>query len=230
MKGSFLGRSSAGLAIVACLALGIVPSAFAIPPTTVHCGQVITQDTKLADDLAGCTGNGLVIGSDGITLDLNGYTISGVGNVGDSEEAGVVNPGFDGVTVKNGTITLFIQMINAGVSDVTGMTIRHITGEGIFGDVFVTGDGNVIEKSTFLGSNDSALFVAGDRNVITKNLLVGNNDIAILIGRDGTGNVITKNTIRAGNRCEAFIDANQDNVIEKNDTSATGGLCTDPSG
>jgi len=61
--------------------------------------------------------------------------------------------------------------------------------------------------------------------VITKNLIVGNNDIAILVS--GDRNEITKNTIRSGSSCIAFIDATgQDNVIEKNDTSATGGVCT----
>ena len=227
MKGSVLGRGFAVIACMACLACVAAPTASAIPATTVQCGQVITQDTKLANDLVGCPKSGLTIGSDTITLDLNGHTISGDGNPDDSEEAGVVNPGFDGVMVKNGTVTEFTQMINAGVAPVTGMTIRNISGEGIFGDVFVVGDGNVIEKSTLLGNNQSGIFIHGDNNVITKNLIVGNNDIAILVS--GDANSITKNTIRSGNSCAAFIDtAGENNVVQKNDTSATGGICNEP--
>jgi hypothetical protein len=44
----------------------------------VGCGQVINQDTILDSDLEGCgEGDGIVIGADRITLDLNGHTIDG---------------------------------------------------------------------------------------------------------------------------------------------------------
>jgi hypothetical protein len=225
MKRSFLGlapRVALGLVALAALA---VPTAAATPATTVQCGQVITQDTRLANDLIGCSDNGLIIGADNITLDLNGHTISGDNNPDDSEEAGVVNPGYDGVTIKNGTINGFTLVINAGTEQVTGGTIRDVTGEGIFGDIFLVGNGNVIEKNTLLGGNQDAINVHGDGNVITKNLIVGNNDIAIIVS--GNGNSITKNTIRSGNSCEAFIDTDgQNNVVAKNDTTATGGFCT----
>jgi dipeptidyl aminopeptidase/acylaminoacyl peptidase len=45
----------------------------------VQCGDVITQDTTLDSDLIDCPGDGLVIGADNITLDLNGHTIDGTG-------------------------------------------------------------------------------------------------------------------------------------------------------
>ena len=44
----------------------------------VHCGDVITQDTKLGNDLVDCPADGLVIGADDVTLDLHGHTIDGV--------------------------------------------------------------------------------------------------------------------------------------------------------
>ena len=185
---------------------------------------MITQDAKVAGDIAGCSGNGVMIGADNITLDLNGHTISGDGSA-TNEEAGVFNPGFDNVTIKNGTIAGFPLMINAGEGGgATGLVIRNIAGEGIFGDLFVVGNGVVIEKNTLLGNNDSAITYAGDDSEITKNLIVGNNDIAIFV--TGNRNQITKNTIRSGPNCGAFVDANgQDNVVEKNETSATGGEC-----
>jgi hypothetical protein len=37
------------------------------------CGATITVDTKLTRDLVNCPNNGLVIGADNITLDLNGH-------------------------------------------------------------------------------------------------------------------------------------------------------------
>jgi hypothetical protein len=38
----------------------------------VECGEVVTRDTTLDSDLIDCPANGIVIGADDITLDLNG--------------------------------------------------------------------------------------------------------------------------------------------------------------
>lgn len=45
--------------------------------TDVHCGLTITSDVRLSNDLVGCSGNGIVIGADNVTLDLNGHIIDG---------------------------------------------------------------------------------------------------------------------------------------------------------
>jgi hypothetical protein len=42
----------------------------------VGCGDTITTDTTLESDLVNCPNNGIVIGADNITLDLNGHTPS----------------------------------------------------------------------------------------------------------------------------------------------------------
>lgn len=47
------------------------------------CGQTITVSPTLTADLVGCTGPGLVIGADGVTLDLAGHTIAGDGHAAD---------------------------------------------------------------------------------------------------------------------------------------------------
>ena len=61
------------------------------------CGATIVSDLVLDEDLT-CVGTALVIGADGITLDLNGRTISGSGT-----GEGVLVSGRSGLTVKNGT-------------------------------------------------------------------------------------------------------------------------------
>ena len=43
----------------------------------VGCGDTITTDTTLDSDLVNCPNNGIIIGADNITLDLNGHTIDG---------------------------------------------------------------------------------------------------------------------------------------------------------
>src|SRR5262245_64934471 len=71
----------------------------AVAPTPVSCGQVLTVSTVVANDLSECPEHGLVAGAPGIEIDLAGHTIDGVG-LG----AGVLNEGFDGVTISSGTV------------------------------------------------------------------------------------------------------------------------------
>src|SRR6187397_2115134 len=70
------------LPLIAALAACAASSSIALgqePGTGIACGDTITADTTLDRDLTGCRSNGLVIGADDITLDLNGHTISGNG-------------------------------------------------------------------------------------------------------------------------------------------------------
>jgi parallel beta-helix repeat protein len=80
------------------------------PPAGLQCGDTITVDTVLDRDLTGCPSNGIVIGADNITLDLNGHTISGDGKPlrrcprRQPCDLGVFNDRHDGVTVRNGSL------------------------------------------------------------------------------------------------------------------------------
>jgi large repetitive protein len=79
----------------------------------VGCGDTITADTTLDRDLTDCPNNGVVIGADDITLDLNGHTIDGDGEPfepcpeGSFCDVGVGNDGHSGVRVINGSVTEF---------------------------------------------------------------------------------------------------------------------------
>jgi hypothetical protein len=72
------------------------------PATPVACGQVLTSSVRVANGLSECPGDGLIVGAADITIDLDGRTRDGTG-LG----AGVLNAGFDGVTITNGTIQDF---------------------------------------------------------------------------------------------------------------------------
>src|SRR5919107_5165477 len=65
----------AGLVLVGAASVAVAQ----VPSGGVECGDTITTDTTLDRDLSDCPSNGIVIGADDITLDLNGHTISGDG-------------------------------------------------------------------------------------------------------------------------------------------------------
>jgi parallel beta-helix repeat protein len=79
----------------------------------VSCGDMITTDTTLDSDLLDCPSNGIVIGADDITLDLNGHTVSGDGErfkacpEGEFCDVGILNNGHDRVTVRDGSVRRF---------------------------------------------------------------------------------------------------------------------------
>ena len=71
------------VAAAACLAFALIvtfavvalmaSSGAAVAAKQPKCGDTITTDTILHHDLVNCRNNGILIGADGVTLDLNGH-------------------------------------------------------------------------------------------------------------------------------------------------------------
>jgi large repetitive protein len=82
---------------------------------SVSCGDTITADTTLHHNLVNCPNNGIIIGADDVTLDLNYHTIDGDGTPAagcdpeteDFCDVGVGSDGHDGVTVVHGRVRQF---------------------------------------------------------------------------------------------------------------------------
>jgi len=91
--------------------------------TQPNCGDTITTDTTLDSDLVDCPNNGIVIGADDITLDLNGHVIdsdgtpfSGCHPRREVCDVGVVNDDHDGITIMQGSVREFDGGIGMGGS------------------------------------------------------------------------------------------------------------------
>ncbi len=105
-----------GLALTA----GPVAAAHLSPPC-----MVVNANTTLTANIVNCAGNGIEVTADNITLNLNGFTVSG--QKAEMEQAGILLDGVKNVVVKNGTVTGF----DAGVSieggsgnTITGLTVK----------------------------------------------------------------------------------------------------------
>jgi parallel beta-helix repeat protein len=110
------------LAAVLALTLLCAPAAARTQPEPPHCGQAITADTTLTANLTGCTGDGLVIAADGVTLDLAGHRIEGAAS---GDTAGVDVEGHTGVVIQNGTVRGFDEGVFAlGARDLTVRRVR----------------------------------------------------------------------------------------------------------
>ena len=91
--------------------LAIVPggSASAAPATSgavnLECGSVVTRDVRLTRDLVGCTEDGLIVGADGVDIDLNGHLISGTEPF--DSGSGIDIDAYKNVSIRDGRITDF---------------------------------------------------------------------------------------------------------------------------
>jgi parallel beta-helix repeat protein len=208
LKGSLLVA-----ALGATLALGTGPAL----ASHVNCGQVITQDTKLDSDLVNCPGDGIVIGADNITLDLNGHLIDGTGFP--TSGAGVDNnAGHDGVTITGGRIQEFAagaQFTGADNGQITRLTVTRSAITFALQD----SSGNVISRN----DGDSAIILIGncDDNLMQRNALslVTSPGVEIITVPPGQPerNRIERNTIAGGG--EGIGVGGADTTIERNDVS-----------
>ena len=92
----------------------------------ISCGQTITEDTTLVEDLA-CppgTESAIVIGASNITLDLGGHVLSGY-----APGTGVFSIGHEGINIRNGTIEGFnygVFIIDTRRVTVENLTVRNL--------------------------------------------------------------------------------------------------------
>lgn len=170
--------SAGSLSLVSAGLLGVAGPAEA---AHVACGQSIVVNTVLDGNVGPCAA-GITLDADNITLDLNGFTLSGTPATGDGRGIGI--SARSGVTVKNGTVTQF----DAGVSidggsgnRVTGMKI--VDNRGSFSTDFGDGIAVFASRGNFITNNqvrnngpyDGIGLIASNGNLIDSNQVTDNN-------------------------------------------------------
>jgi parallel beta-helix repeat protein len=187
----------------------------------VRCGETITRDTKLKNDLRDCPDNGIVIGADNITLDLNGHTIDGDGVVGCEElyacDFGVDNSaGHPGVTIKDGSIREFataVVVIGANDNRLRGVSSSHNVLGGV---LLIESPGARIERNSIsangLTTDQAGLIVFDSSAVrIERNSVSGNGDIGMFLqGVDDSR--VERNSVSGNPEAGIILDGNRNEV------------------
>jgi parallel beta-helix repeat protein len=165
--------------------------------SSLSCGAAITTNTTLHADLTNCAGDGLVIGADNITLNLNGHTIAGDATPGtdpDRPDRGIRLEGHHGVTIERGTVQDFDA--NVGLDAASGNHIRALTllraaGRGL--DAENGSDGDVIENSTSAHNGRSGFaLIDSSHNLVRDNTALDNASNGVFV-RSGAHNQIQHN-------------------------------------
>lgn len=161
------------------------------------CGDNVVEDRTLVadEDLVlgtACAGDGLIMNTEGVTLDLGGKRITGKGN-----GAGVKIE-VDGVTIRNGKIEKFARGISTNSSATNDSLIEKIkTRLNTQGGIKINGDFNILEKNSAMENDGHGIRLDGHDNELIKNTADKNEFDGIHV--DGTGNTLEKNSAKKNN-------------------------------
>jgi parallel beta-helix repeat protein len=205
------------LAAGGCLCLGATAAGAGTP--ALGCGSTLTKSTALTADILRCPGTALVIGADGITVDLGGHTISGTNATGSE---GIANDGHPGVhIVGSGKITDFrlngVGMRKAPKSVVRGLTIRRIGAGGAESEPVSAGIAIVDSPDSQVVGND----VAND-------VIAYQSDGADVL--NSRGSVVRGNSLSHNNWNGLVLIASPDSRITGNELDDNGNNGTEVNG
>jgi nitrous oxidase accessory protein NosD len=200
---------------LALLLPGLAAPVGAVRTAANLCGTTIVEDLELDEDLT-CSGSGLIVGADGLKIDLDGHAINGSG-VG----IGIDVSGRTDVRISDGTIGNFLAAVR--VLNSADVTIREVTflgnsdgvdlqsgsvgvtiRENAFRDSLVRGvmmrsntRDNVVKENTFTGNRVGILVNGPLDSSIKDNVISASGLAGIRVGPAATGNVIKENRIAA---------------------------------
>jgi parallel beta-helix repeat protein len=189
-------------------------------PTTVSCGQELRSSVLVMNDLSGCI-DGLVVGRQGITVDLNGHTIAGTG-LG----AGLRNDGYDGVTLRNGTVENFDYgvQLNPGTDGnvVEALTVDRnelagieLTGAG------TAGQGTMVRGNTVIWNGRGIAVLGGSTAATVLDNTVDANTRAGLVVQGSDGNTLRGNEVTLTADAAVVLDGADENLVEQNGISGS---------
>ena len=186
------------------------------------CGQLITRDVVLLKDIE-CPGIGMIVGADGITINLNNHKLSLVNNTDTSripevEEIGILVPDQKNITIKGpGIISGFDKAIefagsgrgyaldlkltdnNIGLSlkASDGITIyRSFIEQNAIGIASQSSkDALILSNQLSQNTNEGIVLMDSNHFIIGANSLIGNGNIGIFLDVSSFNNTISSNNV-----------------------------------
>ena len=192
------------------------------PTAIASCGQLITRDVVLLKDIE-CPGIGMIVGADGITINLNNHKLSLVNNTDTSripevEEIGILVPDQKNITIRGpGIISGFDKAIefagsergyvldlkltdnNIGLSlkASDGITIyRSFIEQNTIGIASQSSkDSLVVSNQLSQNTNEGIVLMDSNYFIIGANSLIGNGNIGIFLDVSSFNNTISSNNV-----------------------------------
>jgi parallel beta-helix repeat protein len=192
------------------------------PTTIASCGQVITRDVILLKDIQ-CPGVGMIVGTDGITINLNNHRVSlandtDTSRIPEVEEIGILVPGQKNITIRGpGVIMGFdkaIEFAGSGRSYVLdlkltdnniGLSLKASDEITIYRS-FIEGntigiasqsskDSMIISNQVSQNTNEGIVLMDSNYFTIGANSLIENGNIGVFLDVSSFNNTISSNNI-----------------------------------
>lgn len=158
----------------------------ALPLESFTCGVPVTHSFRLIGDKL-CANTALVIAKAGITIDLNGKTITGQGMGGGA----LIKESY--VTLRNGTIENFSQAVV--IDGDTNVRIRRLKLSGNSSGIFATGNSHEVRKNRLVSNKTAMHVIMPSSNMIVRKNLVAANHHYGLAFTGSSGHRVLDNTI-----------------------------------
>jgi parallel beta-helix repeat protein len=194
-------------------------------PREVFCGEVITQSTLVTNDLIGCFGDGLVIGAPRIIVDLNGLFILGTG-IG----SGILNDGYSGVTIRNGTVQGFAHGVRLLPDSSLNVVERlAVAGNEVAGiEVGTVADTEIRDNTIYLNGVGIALVNGTTRTRVARNIVTANEETGLaLLHSNGNclevanSNEVRGNDVRFNDIGIQLVEGSRNVIVANNASSST---------
>ncbi len=192
------------------------------PTTIASCGQVITKDVILLKDIE-CPGVGMIVGTDGITINLNNHRLSlanntDISNIPKVEEIGILVPGRKNITISGpGVIAGFDKAIEfAGgergyildlklIDNNIGLSLKASDKITIYRS-FIEGntigiasqsskDALIVSNYVSQNTNEGIVLMDSNNFIIGTNTLIENGNIGMFLDVSSFNNTISSNNI-----------------------------------
>ena len=155
------GRLAAALVagtVVALLLTGSGAGSSSTPITS--CGQIVTTNAVLTQDLTCPGSSGVIAGAAGITIDLKGFALTGDRS---PNHYGVLDGSYNGVKVENGVVRDFYDGIDAS-SGVNAVTVSNVVVSGsVLAGIFIccASASASISSTTASGNGGDGIVIGG---------------------------------------------------------------------
>jgi parallel beta-helix repeat protein len=184
----------------------------------LYCGAYVTHDVTLQHDIHGCVDGGIIVAKSGVTVDLNGHTINGLG-----EGDGIAASGVSGVTIKNGSLVNFEAGLRlTGVQNSRVLDTRFSMNSDA--SAWVEGStGNKFLRNTMTDNGDGGFrLVASNHNRIAGNRVARASDSGVMMEELSSYNRLVRNeVVLAGEGIK--VEGGTGNRVFRNTTSWNGG-------
>jgi parallel beta-helix repeat protein len=192
------------------------------PATRASCGQMVTTDVILLEDLE-CDGVGMIAGADGITINLNNHRLSlanhsNAARIPEVEEVGILIPGQKNVTIMGPGVIMGFDKAIEFVGSERGYVLDLKLTDNHIGILIKASDDitiyrNFIESNTIgmasqsskdtliisnqatQNTNQGIVLMDSDYFTIGANNLIGNGNIGIFLDVRSSNNTLSSNNI-----------------------------------